>query len=435
MWKVVRVPTSFFSPRCSSRENTDMFEKSFFRYNDNKFGEFTTSLAYYSNTSLIVGSLTFLQLLSRAGARNIERLINEGVLDLIYDRSQLAVLTESVPFQEYRFVSIHTTATENGKKIKSPRDEVIVNLNEKSSKFRVSQSLAERILRKCHFREISETVLASTKSDVLDEKYMKLSIPRLISVLIPYYRVGENERFSVFETNGGVAVDTNLDFDDLNQQYHRANPESHSSLSVASLLTPFLTGRNEMFFWGGTGADMWLDPAHAEIMKCKVESIEERISKGKTSISRFEDAIFGVRNFGAINMVLHSDFRIFVDFVLSKETVKFKKWLREIPANKELLREYDKSAFGKSKLFSSLPVRLTKLATFSGLGCVAGSFVGAGLVGAFAGGALDLALSAGDEFLLSKIDLGWKPTQWVDQSAMPLLKNGSVGPLLNDSGP
>jgi len=112
-----------------------------------------------------------------------------------------------------------------------------------------------------------------------------------------------------------------------------------------------------------------------------------------------------------------------VDFVLSPQTIRFKEWVSEIPTHKELLREYDKAILSKSALFAGAPYRAGKLLLFTGIGAGLGAALGP--LGAGAGGLLgagaDLALSAGDEFFLSKIDLGWKPNQWVRDSALPLL--------------
>ena len=394
-----------------------MLEKAVLRYQDDRFGDFVSALVYYGSVALIVDSSSYLQLLSRAGTFNLERLIGDGRVEIVYEWQMLVVHCDNTIIPKYKFNGIYALPSEKQNVGNIPLNILKNTLAKNPGQFSVSKSDAIRFLNKVSVVDTAKAILSGAKSDSLDKNYIDKSIPRLLTSIIPTYQITGHERFSAFDAGDGIYVDTNLDFEKLNNEYHRFVSPNHSSITISYILAHFLTVRGDIFHWGDTRADIWAEPSHAVLMTSKVESLQERISKNRISIKRFEEFIFSARSFDSISVPSPEKFGAIVDFLLSAETKKFKNWLKVSPSRSDILREYDSAVINRSQLMQQLPVRLAKWITLSGGGIALDAALGSGPLGGLGG----LALSASDEFLLSRIDLGWKPSQWVSRSARPLL--------------
>jgi len=103
-----------------------------------------------------------------------------------------------------------------------------------------------------------------------------------------------------------------------------------------------------------------------------------------------------------------------MDFVEKDDTRKFKRWIAASAEQADLLVEYEKSKLAPSALAASLPFKAGKLVLFATVGAALDRITGgsgvAGVIGGLAGDAL---LNSADEFITSRLRLGWRPNQWV----------------------
>jgi hypothetical protein len=109
-----------------------------------------------------------------------------------------------------------------------------------------------------------------------------------------------------------------------------------------------------------------------------------------------------------------------------EETRRFKTWLAAQPQDATLMKEYHRAFFEKTGWIHSMPTKAVKLAVFAGLGALVDVGIGSmGLATAVSTGlgiASDVLVGASDEFLLSRIKGGWRPTQFVEGPANEFLK-------------
>jgi len=157
-------------------------------------------------------------------------------------------------------------------------------------------------------------------------------------------------------------------------------------------------------------------------MRAKVNSFIDRLTNGQKSIDRFQDIALAGRSFRQAYESNAFTISQIMDFVESKETQRFKRWISDAKPNADLLREYDRSNAADSAFIKSLPVRMARFVMFSSAGALLGNTLGgAGAAGALTGLAIDWTVSKAEEMLFEQIKLGWRPNQWIAEAARPLL--------------
>ena len=108
-----------------------------------------------------------------------------------------------------------------------------------------------------------------------------------------------------------------------------------------------------------------------------------------------------------------------------EETKKFKKWLSQKETDGILIKEYDRSVFGKHSWIDRLPFKLGKILVFAGIGASIDASLGSmGIATATSiaiGAGSDVALGTSDEFVLSKMARGWQPDQFIEGPARRFL--------------
>lgn len=222
--------------------------------------------------------------------------------------------------------------------------------------------------------------------------------------------------------------ESNIDFASINAFYRATNPDDTMVITPAILLSFIANMRWELYRSGDLGCDVWTSPVQSAVMRAKVDSFVERLSRGQKAIARFEEHELAGLSFRRACETKAIDFSEIMDFIEAPKTQKFKRWIAESKVNGELLREYDRANATDSALMKSLPIKLARFVTFSGLGAVLGNALGgAGLIGGLAGTAADFVVGKAEEALAEKIKLGWKPNQWVSTAARPLLFQSEGG--------
>jgi hypothetical protein len=205
----------------------------------------------------------------------------------------------------------------------------------------------------------------------------------------------------------GFLVDTNIDFDSLNQTYHQLVPQEHSSLSEAYLLT-LIQGAYEATYYAATlDSEVAVAPIEQVVQATAVESIVRRHMQSTSQISSFVDLT--MRDGRAIREAVNSGHVSFAQVLkLLDSADRFRHWLREQPIDAELLHSYYQSIVSDSWA-DKLPGKSARWAVFTGLGLAADA-LGTAPWGTIGG----VAISAVDSFLADKLVKGWKPHQFVE---------------------
>jgi hypothetical protein len=171
-----------------------------------------------------------------------------------------------------------------------------------------------------------------------------------------------------FDTGNGYVVVTKLDFERINEIYHRTVPVEHSSIDMATLLGNMLEAEKEMDFAAKTGADLWADETGSSILRLRANSIANRILGAREHIDYFQRVEFEGRTFrSAINSGEHTTSEL-LDLLEREDARKFKQWLSKQPPTGALLKEYDRAVFSENSWTKRLPFKTGKLMVFAGIG-------------------------------------------------------------------
>ncbi len=219
----------------------------------------------------------------------------------------------------------------------------------------------------------------------------------------------------------GFVFLSNLDFDAINEIYHRHIPASHSSVTPAYLLAQILAARRELTLAAEVDADLRVNDALSAILQKRISSIAAALTKSRRDIDYFHTVEFEGRTFReAINKGEKTG-RDLIALLEDEEGKKFKAWLAAQPPEGFLLKEYDRAVFTRHGWTQKLPFKLGKIVTFAGLGAIVDLSVGtmglASLATAGLSAASDIATGTADEFMLPKLLKGWKPNQFIEGPA------------------
>jgi hypothetical protein len=249
----------------------------------------------------------------------------------------------------------------------------------------------------------------------LDHNATENSVKALVELAAPGFAPSEPLRFRIEEQSQGFFVDTNIDFDSLNQIYNRRVPTEHSSLSEAYLLA-LMQGAYEATYYAATlESEVAVAPIEQVVQAKVVESIVRRHTQSQSQIADFVDLTMSDAR--AIREAINSGHVSFAQLLkLLESAEKFRHWLREQPIDAELLRSYYQAVVSDSWA-DKLPGKSVRWAVFTGLGLAADA-LGTAPWGTIGG----VAISAADAFLADKLIKGWKPHQFVEGELKALFK-------------
>ena len=244
--------------------------------------------------------------------------------------------------------------------------------------------------------------------------------------MAPEYFVPDDLHVEIISSKDGLAFLGRVDFDSINEVYHRHIPASHSSVTPAYLLAQFLDARKELTLAADMNTELWVGDGLSAILQQRVKTILEATTKSKDSIAYFHNVEFEGRRFReAVNSSERTGAEL-IALLRDEETIKFKKWLANQKPDGHLIQEYDRAVFGRHGWIERLPFKLGKIATFAGIGGLLDLGLGtmglASLAAAGVSAASDVAVGATDEFVLSKLLDGWKPNQFIEGPAADFLK-------------
>lgn len=246
-----------------------------------------------------------------------------------------------------------------------------------------------------------------------DNALTEASVKSLIQIAAPDYIHTEALRFKIERQDNDLYVDTNIDFVRLNESYHKTIPAAHSSLSEAYLISLIQGAYEATYFAGVLNSEIAVAPIEKVVQAKTVEAIVRKYTQNETQIERFLDLT--LTDAHAIREAVNSGAVPFTSVVkLLDSADKFRHWLREQPADAELLRAYYQETV-KDTWAEKLPTKSTRWGIFTGIGFAVDALVTGGIVTA-----ANTAISAADTFLIDKLIKGWKPHQFVEGELKPL---------------
>jgi hypothetical protein len=388
-------------------------------------GAIAEALVYYGQVHVVLSRGGLQKIAKSFGHRNLVRLVDAGNLKLSFEQSSYAVHTNSAPFRTHDFGVVALAATVDGRKIRNPGDEIEEMFEREFGKSKTTKVFAKDITDRILVPKVRDEILKSVRQDVLDSEYITRACAAWLKIMVPEYELPKQFIVETADTGKGFVFVSGLNFEEINKFYHRRISPEHSSVTDSYLLANLVGVRKELSFSAGSNSDIWLSAGSAAMLKEKTKELIRRTTKSRKDIDIFHDVEFEGKKFREVVNSGEKTIDDLIAFLELEDTRRFKAWLLSQSDSQMLIKEYHRTLFEKTGWMQRLPTKLVKLVVFAGLGAVIDANIGSmGLATVAATGlgmASNILVGASDEFLLSRIGNGWKPTQFVETPAHDFL--------------
>ncbi len=389
-----------------------MFEKITI-YQDEKIdiGLLLEAMIFYQNVTVVCDREHHLsQLIHAFDFDELHELLDRRILRIHYTEELNAVHTHRLP----NGYAIHDSV-----RISSPQhkfqDKIRKVCIEKTGKEGKGKRVAMRLSRLIEEFKF-ETSINDASRELFTSETTKSAVPKILQYWIPELSELSDVFFEPKQTEKGILVNTNIDFDKVNKLYHRRVPKSHSSISPAYILAILQSAEVSLYFASRNTSEIACSPITSEILKLRLIHLYNACSRSESSRNDFQDLVFDdhltiresynqgqVQAKEIIRVILKAD--------------KFKSWLQNQDVDCNLIKSYQREVTKESKL-DQLPSKATRWSIMTGAGVLADLAITGGF-----GTATGITLSAMDAFLFDKFAKKWKPNQFVDRHLSNLLKN------------
>jgi hypothetical protein len=388
-------------------------------------GSVAEALVYYGKTDLVLGNGTLLPFVEKFGFQTLMRAIDMGLVQITYEVAGHVVITNKMPSEVHGF-AIAGQANAKKNRQMSAAEQIEQQFSRKlgnSSEVRAQARLIGQHVRE---RRQVETVLAAIQSQIVDKYYLENCIRAILKALVPEYQAPKDLGLDIFDTGQGFVVLTKLDFQRINEIYHKTVPIAHSSVNMAYMLAQMLDAEKELDFAAKSDDDLWVDETGSAILRLRANALANRATGARKHIDYFQHVEFEGRTFRSVVNSGERTVSELLDLLDSEDARRFKGWLSEQTPTGALLKEYDRAVFSATHWSRRIPFKAGKLMVFAGIGAAIGEAVGhigLGTAASLAAGfATNLAIGTSDELLTSKLASGWKPNQFIEGAATEFIR-------------
>ncbi|MEO1949262.1 hypothetical protein [Thioclava sp.] len=376
-------------------------------------GALAEALLFYQQANLLLDTSNLNHLLKTIGPSAIQRLISSPSVRPILVWETLGVRTDHGAIPVHDFVQFYLTGSKDKGYINSKVGRVKEIFERSLGKSGSTNKAAIEFSKIVKFQSISEGILdkgglpALARAELDNPHFVHQAIELSLKEKTPDTPLGNNWHFTPHQLKNGFLIDTNLNFEKLNEEYRKSQPIEHSLLTPQSLLTELLEAHAGLHFASMYESDVITTPLSSRIMQLKFQRVVESRLGNVAEIELFQNVTIGKGN--SIREAINSGERSFEEFLdLLEHADRFKGWLAEQNPDQSLIQDYY-SEVTAGTWAQKLPGKSFRWVFFTGAGLLLDLAIPTGL-----GTATGVALSAGDAFLLDKVARGWKPNQFVE---------------------
>lgn len=369
------------------------------------------TIFFYQSVQLVLNRGSIAALATKIPANDLIELLDRPELKLSYMHPAFGVVSTGLP-RVHDFGAFTFAGTQE-KKAPNYQDEIAVVLERALGKNKQTKRLVKALTDRVTLHRFKETAEKEkiipdlARADVSDDGFVQAAVIRVLQYLLPSFKPSPDFRFKLFNTGQGYAVDTTLNFTDLNKIYHQSVSPSHSSLSSEYLLAHIIDARLDTYFAAYYMAEIITAPIYSDLIQLKHFDFLLRRQANIRELGLFSDAM--LNDAPSLREVINSGERNISDFLkLLDQAERFREWLRNANADAGIVRNYYRSAIEKTWA-DKLPTKSIRFVVATGLGILADIMVPTGL-GTVAG----VAVGAADNFYLDRLLKGWRPNQFIE---------------------
>lgn len=377
-----------------------MFENILYRPNPYRklpldFGQMLESLLFYQKTIAHIGRDDVRELFKIAELDTLERLLKRTELDVYLNISNTTIALQN----GMNFVSAIHLVVDIEKEL---YDAAFIECNDKN----LSRKFSKRIAPLIKIYQLPENFSELLNEQIKDKDFRDKVLEKTIYEYQPDLkdRINEVEFHIAFEDKENFKILTNL-------PGIGASPER---LNADSVVLAMINGCEDINVMQEFKAEVCLPDFNAEIVKIKIASSIEKSIKSAKEIDVFNHYVYD--NSWALREAINNRRLLLKGFLrLLDKANNYKSWLRELPDDTNLIRDYIKKVQEKT-ILEKLPSKAIRFNFFTGLGLIADAIVpGASIP-------LSTALGLLDSMVLDELYKGWKPHQFIENDLRPAIK-------------
>lgn len=375
-------------------------------------GNIAEALLYYQKVHLFIDRGTLFKLIQQIGSNRVLTLLHRIEVSAVYCEEMLATYTDSVGVSKvHNYVAFTLAGHEGIGQLKTPLERLRYELERqgipKIEARRFSKAFFDLVpIRKFsgnHF--LQGGIPEAAKRDLLDVEYAKRAIREAISVTPGGYQIGDDMKFEVISSDRGMFVFTNIDLESINQRRAQSVPP-FEPLTIAHLLSSILDARADLALASFYGGDFVTSNLTSSIIRVRHAELLRRSKLNADSRQQFTEVV--LPDSPSLAEVIDSGERSFDDFfILLDRAERFKKWLKAVNPNEDLIRAYMRDISSEDWI-QRLPVK--SLRYFFTLALDATNPV------------VGLAAGFVDNFFVERLFSGWRPNHFVSGRLSPFVQ-------------
>ena len=370
-------------------------------------GDIAEALLFYKEVELIVNPATLVALVGALGRHHVATLFRRENVSVTYVEETLCVFKDNAT-RAHDFVAVKFSGGKETGKLRS-RDVRLAYLLEQSGLTK-GQALrfADQAFRVMNCRSVSGDhfvsggIPSAARKDLDDPSFVGTAVRSAVVDNFGSEAIRPDFEFSIEKDDGGYVIETNLDFDSLNEG-------SDNPIHEAQIIQSILSANEDLLMSAFYGAEFRTSQLVSEIIKAKVFDLGRLSDDPRIELERLESAL--TVEAMSVREVINSGERSFDEFMLLlDEAQEFRDWIHKADSDADIVSEYIRELRSVGFL-QKLPTKIARYFISTVVGSVH-----------FPSG---LALSAADSFLLDKLHQGWRPTRFVDNHFAPFVRSGA----------
>jgi hypothetical protein len=371
-------------------------------------GEIAESLLFYRNVHVVFHDGTLLDLLSKIKPETLMEVLRRPGFSAVHCQNQLATLTNhGEKFNIYQFTAIGLSGDEKGTIFKNRKERLRSRLERNGIEKKKAKIFTYQFCEKVPSKKwdnndfIDGGLLKAATDDLNDENYVYEAV-RI--ALENKFRspIGDFKFKVIRENDEKFTIESNLDYIMLNNSIGNIKPEGY--ISEGHILISILQARSDLILAGYYGNEIYTNSVSSGIIKLKLGSILKRMEKNSHERENFTDVVTEGKS---IREAIDSGERSFEDFLkLLDKADRFKEWIVNMHPDTHLVKEYLNEVSRQSWL-EKWPSKIIRYALTKVVGAIEP------ITGEL--------LSVGDNFLVDKLKIGWKPSHFVEKRLNPFL--------------
>lgn len=374
-------------------------------------GQIAEALLFYQKVHLVIDRGTLLALIKQIGMPQLLTLLQRADFSAVYCEEILGTSTDSVgAFQMHNLVAFTLSGNQVAGDLKTAEDRLRFDLGRAGLSNAEAKRFTKAFLDRVPVRRFSGNhftaggIADAAKRDVLDSEYMRAAVHRVLQVIPGGYDAGPELKFDVIDSELGLHVFTNIDFEGINRR-RASTLTAEDPLTPAHLLTNMLEARADLALASFYGGDFVTSAATSSIIKVRHAELLRRSAINAGALQQFSEVV--LPDTKTVAEVIDAGERSFSEFlVLLDKAERFKRWTKAVNPDVDLIRTYIRDVSSEGWI-QRLPQKSMRYAFTLALDA---SNPVAGLIAGFV-----------DNFLLEKLLSGWRPNHFVNTRLEPFV--------------